>query len=50
MARPIEPTPILYGEDAERFLEDLNNLKYSEKKERFLKECDEVYKKVTKKL
>lgn len=48
MAKPIEPTPILEGEDAKRFLEDLNSLKYSKEKERFLKDCANVFKSVKK--
>jgi len=48
MARPIEPTPTLYGEDAKRLLKSVENLRYSAKKEKFLKECDEVFKKVQK--
>ena len=43
MAKPIEPTPILEGKDAEEFLKDLSSLKYSKKKEEFLKECEKIY-------
>ena len=46
MARPIEPTPILEGKDAGRFLRDLASLKYSEKKEKFLNECRDVFNKI----
>ena len=45
MAKPIEPTPILEGKDAERLLEDVSRAKYSEKKQKFLDECVEIYKK-----
>ena len=43
MAKPIEPTPILEGADAERLIEDVRNDKYSAEKEKFLKECKSVY-------
>jgi hypothetical protein len=46
MAKPIEPTPILEGEDKSKFLSDLSSLKYDEKKEKFLKECDEIFSKI----
>jgi hypothetical protein len=49
MARPIEPTPILKGTDKELFLKDIENVKYSPEKEKFLKECDEIYRIVSKK-
>lgn len=48
MARPIQPTPILEGEDAKRLLQDIANVKYSSKKQKFLDECREVYKKTIK--
>jgi hypothetical protein len=48
MARPIEPTPILSGDDAKRFMKSIENLRYSSKKEKFLRECDEVYRSVKK--
>lgn len=48
MARPIEPTPILEGRDAERLLEDISKDTYSEKKQKFLDECAEIYKKTQK--
>ncbi len=50
MAQPIEPTPILTGKDAERFLRDM---KKREKKgmsnadKKFLEECKEIYEKTT---
>lgn len=43
MARPIEATPTLSGEDARAFLEDIANLKYSAEKERDLKEARAFY-------
>ena len=46
MAKPLEPTPVLEGKDREEFLKDLCTAKYNEDKERFLKECDELLKKV----
>ena len=48
MARVIEPTPILKGEDKDRFLRSIENLSYSSKKEKFLKECDRVFEGVEK--
>ena len=48
MARPIEPTPILEGNDAKRFLNEINTVKYSETKEKFLKECKDAYNKIKK--
>jgi hypothetical protein len=52
MARPIAPTPVLKGKDAERFLKEkerIENLDPSshEAKQRaaFFKECIELYKK-----
>jgi len=45
MAKPIEPTPVLKGKDAERFVEDMLHPKYDPKKEAFLRESIEVYKK-----
>ena len=49
MAKPIQPTPILDGEDAKQFLQQTNNVRYSAEKEQFLKECDEVYQSTQKK-
>lgn len=43
MARPIEPTPILEGKDAEKVLREVNHPRYSAKKERFLNECKEIF-------
>ena len=45
MARPIEPTPILEGEDAEQLLKEVNSTSYSKEKEKFLNECKEIYNK-----
>ncbi|GEM_PF-4094295 len=42
---PIEPTPILRGEDARRLLDSVVNFKRDPKKEQFLKECVELYEK-----
>lgn len=46
MAQIIQPTPILEGEDAKRFRELTDNVKYSFKKEKFLKKCVELSKKL----
>ena len=46
MARPILPTPVLEGKDKELFLKSLENLKYDPKKAKFLKECQELAKRV----
>ncbi|MDR3063832.1 MAG: hypothetical protein LBU40_06845 [Methanobrevibacter sp.] len=43
MARDIEATPTLYGEDAKRFLEEMKKPATKEHKA-FLKEAEEVYK------
>lgn len=43
MARPIEPTPILEGEDAKRVLELMDSVSYNEEKQKFLDECEEIY-------
>ena len=48
MARPIEPTPILEGRDAEKVLELMNSVTYSEEKQKFLDECRQVYRKTMK--
>lgn len=48
MARPIEPTPILEGEDAKRVLELMDSVSYNEEKQKFLDECRQVYKKTVK--
>ncbi|MBI5002287.1 hypothetical protein HZC31_02795 [Candidatus Woesearchaeota archaeon] len=43
MARPIEPTPVLEGKDAERLLEEVANATFSQKKKTFLDECMAIY-------
>lgn len=48
MAKPIEPTPILAGKDAERLLNDVDRATYNKKKEKFLKECSDIYKQTKK--
>ncbi len=48
MARPIQPTPILEGKDARKVLELMNSVSYSEKKQKFLDECREIYRKTIK--
>ena len=45
MARPIQPTPILEGKDAERLLKEIANATFSRKKQKFLDECREIYSK-----
>ncbi len=47
MAKPIEPTPILEGKDAENLLKEIASDSHDTKKEDFLKECEEVYKSTT---
>lgn len=43
MARPIEPTPILKGKDAENFLRDLQSAKLSPKVYNNLEQCERLY-------
>ncbi len=45
MARPIEPTPELKGEDARRFIRDMQwaETHPDPKRAKFLKECYELY-------
>lgn len=45
MAKIITPTPILEGEDKKKFLASLR-VKYSPDKEKFLKDCRDLTKKV----
>lgn len=52
MARPIEATPILYGEDAKRFVEDVERVNkkledpiYRAKVEAELDKCRDLYNK-----
>ncbi len=42
---PIEPTPILKGEDARRLLDSVVNFKRDPKKAEFLRECVELARK-----
>jgi hypothetical protein len=48
MARPIQPTPILKGKDAQKVLELMNSVTYSKEKQKFLDECRQIYKKTLK--
>ena len=43
MARPIEPTPILRGKDADRFYRGFENAKYSPTKEAQLERARDAY-------
>jgi len=45
VAKSIEPTPILKGEDAKKFYEDLDRAESnpSSKKASFIKECIDIY-------
>jgi hypothetical protein len=47
MAKPIEPTPILKGKDAQRLLRSVASPVRSEKKALFLARCDATYKKLS---
>ncbi|MFH0876061.1 MAG: hypothetical protein V1859_09055 [archaeon] len=49
MARPINPTPILCGADAEKFIKETDSVRYSSEKEKLLKECDRIYKEIKQK-
>ena len=48
VAKDIEATPTLEGRDAEEFLKSLD-VKYSQKKEDFLKRAEKAYEKYIKK-
>jgi len=48
MARPIQPTPILKGKDAQKVLELMNSVTYNKEKQKFLDECRQIYKKTLK--
>ena len=48
MARPIAPTPILEGKDAQRLLIQVANATFSQKKQNFLDECKDIYAKTKK--
>lgn len=43
MARPIEPTPILEGEDAKRLLKSVDEARFDPNKEKFLEECRQIH-------
>ncbi|KZX12321.1 hypothetical protein [Methanobrevibacter curvatus] len=43
MAKPIAPTPILYGKDANEFL-DMTNKPPTEDEKKFIKEVKETFK------
>jgi len=45
MAKPIEPTPILEGKDAEMLLKEVAEARFDPVKEKFLKECDDIFNK-----
>ncbi len=46
MAKPIEPTPILTGADAEAFRKAIDEFKPDAEKDAFLKECVELARKL----
>ncbi len=46
MARPIKETPVLFGEDAKRFLDSIKNVKSASEKEK--KRVREAYEKLKK--
>ena len=46
MARPIEPTPVLEGKDAEKLIKEVNSASYNKDKQNFLDECRDTYKKI----
>lgn len=50
MAKPIEPTPILEGKDAENLLKEVDSASYDPEKEKFLKECKQIFDSTNKKL
>ena len=45
MARPIEPTPVLKGDDARRFLAQVKSPDRTPKKKAFMEQCDSTYRK-----
>lgn len=49
MAKPIEPTPILKGNDAKRLLKSVKNPVRSAKKAAFVSACDATYRKFAQK-
>jgi hypothetical protein len=46
MAKPIAPTPVLEGEDAELLLKEIGSQIPDSKKAQFLKECASVFDRV----
>lgn len=50
MAKPIEPTPVLKGQDAKRLLDSsFKKPQYSAKKQSFLARCDATYRQLAQK-
>jgi len=49
MAKPIEPTPTLTGDDAKALLDEIANAKYTPEKEQRKREAIEAYEKYIKK-
>lgn len=47
MARPIEPTPVLKGADATRFLAQVKKPDVSPAKKSYMSKCDDTYRKYT---
>jgi hypothetical protein len=46
MARPIEPTPVLMGKDAERFIAEMNRVRTPKEiadNKKFLAECKRIH-------
>ncbi len=50
MARPIEPTPVLEGKDAEELLKEMESAIHNSEKEEFLKECKNIFNSTQEKL
>ncbi len=48
MAKPIQPTPILEGKDAERLWNEVDDSRYDANKQKFLDDCKAVYNKIQK--
>ena len=46
MSRPIEPTPVLYGEDARRICEDVANVRFSQERLDEKRECIRIFKRM----
>jgi hypothetical protein len=49
MAKPIEPTPVLKGEDAKRLIRSVTKRVPDPKKEDFFRACDDTYRKLSQK-